>query len=64
MSGIGSVITKDVKPYALIYGNPAKQHGWIDEKGDKLEMIKQKLWKSPTTGSQYKETAKGLVKIS
>lgn len=27
MAGIGSIITRDVKDYALVYGNPAKQHG-------------------------------------
>jgi UDP-2-acetamido-3-amino-2,3-dideoxy-glucuronate N-acetyltransferase len=26
--GAGAVVTKDVKSYALVYGNPAKQHGW------------------------------------
>ncbi len=35
--GAGSVITKDVLPYALVYGNPAKQNGWICECGEKLE---------------------------
>jgi UDP-2-acetamido-3-amino-2,3-dideoxy-glucuronate N-acetyltransferase len=34
--GAGSVVTKDVKPYALIYGNPGKQHGWICLCGNKL----------------------------
>src|SRR5437868_15395623 len=27
--GAGSVVTKDVADYALIYGNPAAAHGWI-----------------------------------
>lgn len=34
--GAGSVVTKDVKPYALIIGNPAKQIGWMSEFGHKL----------------------------
>lgn len=34
--GAGSVITKDVKPYALVYGNPAIQHGWVSRAGNKL----------------------------
>ena len=35
--GAGSVITKDVEPYALVYGNPARQHGWACECGVRLQ---------------------------
>ncbi len=35
--GAGSVVTKDVEPYALVYGNPAKQVGWVCECGTKLD---------------------------
>ena len=35
--GAGSVITKDVQPYALMVGNPARQIGWISENGQRLE---------------------------
>ena len=38
--GAGSVVTKDVLPYALVYGNPARQHGWMSESGDKLNFQK------------------------
>jgi UDP-2-acetamido-3-amino-2,3-dideoxy-glucuronate N-acetyltransferase len=31
--GAGSVITKDVPPYTVWFGNPAKQKGTIDKKG-------------------------------
>ena len=33
----GAVITKDVEPYALMAGIPAKQIGWMDEYGDKVD---------------------------
>ena len=36
MIGVGSVVTKEVKPYALLVGNPAKQKGWVSEYGHKL----------------------------
>lgn len=36
MIGAGSVVTKDVKPYAMMYGNPAKQHGWVCKCGNRL----------------------------
>lgn len=34
--GAGAVVTKNVEPYALVIGNPAKQKGWISEFGHKL----------------------------
>jgi UDP-2-acetamido-3-amino-2,3-dideoxy-glucuronate N-acetyltransferase len=34
--GAGAVVTRDVKPYALVVGNPARQTGWISEFGHKL----------------------------
>lgn len=62
MAGIGSVITKDVPAYALVYGNPAKQHGWVDEKGTKLSAVGPGIWKSEE-GINYKETENGLARI-
>ena len=35
--GAGTVVTKDIKDYALVIGNPGKQVGWISEFGHKLE---------------------------
>ncbi|NBV08619.1 MAG: N-acetyltransferase [Flavobacteriia bacterium] len=34
--GAGAVVTKEVKPYALVVGNPAKQIGWVSEFGHRL----------------------------
>ena len=34
--GAGSVVTKDVPPYALVYGNPARVHGKVNEAGEKI----------------------------
>ena len=36
MIGAGAVITKPVKAYALVVGNPAKQIGWVSEYGNRL----------------------------
>ena len=36
--GAGAVITKDVKPYALMVGVPAKQIGWMSEFGEQLDL--------------------------
>ena len=34
--GAGAVVTKFVKPYALVVGNPAKQMGWMSKLGHRL----------------------------
>ncbi|GAH99487.1 unnamed protein product, partial [marine sediment metagenome] len=34
--GAGAVVTKGVKPYALVAGNPAKQIGWVCKCANKL----------------------------
>jgi UDP-2-acetamido-3-amino-2,3-dideoxy-glucuronate N-acetyltransferase len=39
--GAGAVVTKDVKPYALVMGNPARQTGWMSEFGQKLVFDKK-----------------------
>ena len=31
-------MTKDVKAYALVIGNPAKQIGWMSEYGERLDL--------------------------
>ena len=36
--GAGAVITKDVKPYALMVGVPAVHIGWMSEFGEQLEL--------------------------
>lgn len=34
--GAGSVVTKEVKPFALMVGNPARHVGWVSVAGEKL----------------------------
>lgn len=36
--GAGALINRDVKPYALMVGVPARQVGWMSEFGEKLEL--------------------------
>jgi UDP-2-acetamido-3-amino-2,3-dideoxy-glucuronate N-acetyltransferase len=36
--GAGTVVNKDIKPFALVVGVPAKQIGWMSAYGEKLEL--------------------------
>ncbi|MCD6544017.1 MAG: N-acetyltransferase [Flavobacteriaceae bacterium] len=38
--GAGAVVVKEIKPYALVVGNPSKQIGWISEYGHRLQFNK------------------------
>lgn len=37
MVAAGSVVTKDVEPYSLVMGNPARHYSYIDKMGNKIE---------------------------
>lgn len=39
--GAGAVVTKEVPPFALVVGNPAKQIGWVSEFGHRLDFDAQ-----------------------
>jgi UDP-2-acetamido-3-amino-2,3-dideoxy-glucuronate N-acetyltransferase len=51
--GAGAVLTKDVKPYALVIGNPAKQVGWISEFGHSLSFNKEGIAICPEGKDMY-----------
>lgn len=36
MIAAGSVVTKDVEPYSLVMGNPAKHYSYVDKMGNKI----------------------------
>jgi UDP-2-acetamido-3-amino-2,3-dideoxy-glucuronate N-acetyltransferase len=51
--GAGAVITKLVKPFALVVGNPARQIGWVSENGLKLKFNSNNIAICPETGQEY-----------
>jgi len=57
--GAGAVITKDVKPFALMVGVPARQKGWVSRSG----VILGKDLVCPETGEKYKLTGEYLELI-
>jgi UDP-2-acetamido-3-amino-2,3-dideoxy-glucuronate N-acetyltransferase len=52
--GAGAVVTKDVKPYALVVGNPARQTGWMSEYGHKLNFDNDGQATCPESGQRYR----------
>jgi UDP-2-acetamido-3-amino-2,3-dideoxy-glucuronate N-acetyltransferase len=52
--GAGAVVTKEVKPYALIVGNPARQIGWMSQHGERLHFDKNGQATCPGSGQVYK----------
>jgi UDP-2-acetamido-3-amino-2,3-dideoxy-glucuronate N-acetyltransferase len=61
--GAGAVVTKEVKPYALIVGNPAKQIGWVSEYGHRL-IFKNNVALCPESNQQYELIENNVKKIS
>jgi UDP-2-acetamido-3-amino-2,3-dideoxy-glucuronate N-acetyltransferase len=51
--GAGAVITKEVKAYALMVGNPARQAGWMSEYGHRLEFGDDGIAKCRESGEKY-----------
>jgi UDP-2-acetamido-3-amino-2,3-dideoxy-glucuronate N-acetyltransferase len=52
--GAGSVILKDVPPYALMVGNPARQCGWVGKAGHRLDFDASGMAVCPETGEEYR----------
>ena len=61
--GAGTVITKPVKPYALIVGNPGKQKGWMSEYGQRLEFDADGLARCSESGEQYSLSNEKVTKL-
>jgi UDP-2-acetamido-3-amino-2,3-dideoxy-glucuronate N-acetyltransferase len=51
--GAGSVVTQDVAPYALVYGNPAVHRGWVSRMGYRLQFNEQDEAFCPGSGERY-----------
>ena len=55
--GAGSVVTKNIPSFALVFGNPARQVGWVSHSGEKLD----KNLICPSSGRQYVEVSSGVL---
>ena len=62
--GAGAVVTKNVKAYALLVGNPAKQIGWMSEYGHRLNFDANGIAVCPESKENYKFENGQVHKIS
>ena len=53
--GAGTVVNRDVPPFALVVGNPAKQIGWMSRYGERLDLpvTGEGTFKCTYTGDKY-----------
>ena len=59
----GGVVTKSVKPHALVAGVPARQIGWVGRSGRRLEERADQLLVDPLTGETFREIGNELMEV-
>ena len=62
--GAGAVVTKNIPDFALMVGNPARQSGWMSEKGEKLKFGSDGIATCPHSNEKYKLSNQKVEKIS
>jgi UDP-2-acetamido-3-amino-2,3-dideoxy-glucuronate N-acetyltransferase len=62
--GAGAVITRNVRPYALVVGNPGRQTGWVSEYGHKLVFDNDGLATCPESGQKYRLSEEKVTRIN
>ena len=63
MVAAGSVVTQDVRPFALVAGVPARQIGWVGHAGFRLARETSTTWICPQSQRRYAETSDALAAI-
>lgn len=61
--GSGTVVNKDVKPYALMVGVPARQIGWVSKAGNTLKFDDNNIAIDNFDNSKYKIENNNLILI-
>lgn len=61
--GAGAVVTRSIAPYALVYGNPARQQGWMSEYGHRLRFDASGAAYCEESGEKYTLKDGNVTKI-
>ncbi len=62
--GAGAVVTKPVPDYALVMGNPARQSGWMSERGHKLKFDASGFAVCPESQEKYQLLNNRVTKLT
>ena len=64
--GAGAVVTKDVLPYALMAGVPARRIGWMCQCREKLEKSAEggAAWHCPVCRARYAASGEGIAPVA
>jgi UDP-2-acetamido-3-amino-2,3-dideoxy-glucuronate N-acetyltransferase len=62
--GAGAVVTRDVAPFELVMGNPARHSGWMSEYGHRLIFDSSGIAECPESKEKYKLNNNQVVKIT
>jgi len=61
MVGAGSVVTKSIPPYAIVYGNPARIHGYTQDSSNSAIEISSEI--PPISSQEFNQDLPGNCKL-
>ena len=61
--GAGSVVTKNVRPFEMVYGVPAQHQGWVSKAGNSLQFNQEGLAFDDFDGTTYRLENNTVTKI-